>query len=282
MFAPRVWQRFLVEKGQTSAVRQAGSTKKQERAQSTKSFAEGDDGVVKTPRLMGAKLARSSERQERQKSISRASSVTSASGASSAKPREGMTKPLPPESAPAGKAGANAPGANVPEVKRAWRYRKGRWMYVVVKDEPKKSPTNSDGSMQVEQSGAEEDKKDVAAVMSGQIEAGEGTVSAGEAVGQKSPAVPEQLRRRVVPKSCKGKDVDHDGSVAASGEGAEGKMAQPSEGESEGSNGGDLDVRVGTEAGAETETVGPAAVKQLRKVLHRLVRRIHYTAFVCQ
>ena len=57
-------------------------------------------------------------------------------------------------------------------------------------------------------------------------------------------------------------------------------MMQPVEEEYEGSNSGDLGVRVGQEAGAET--VAPAALKQLRKMLHRLVRRIHYTAFVCQ
>jgi hypothetical protein len=326
----RAWQRFLMEKGQTSA-RQTCTIKKLERAASSTSSnifqhqstssSKSPDGVLnsKSPKLMDAKFVGKGEGKKKK---DRGHATSAPIADSCAKP--GTAMPKPQSAAAPGKACARRQvpvltsgdlageppgkaGEIVSQVTRAWRYRKGRWMYVVVKDDLKKPPERSNASVTVEESRALEDEQELVqelvAVKSEEIGSGEGSVTAGAAVGETAPLVKKPLRRRkgrltMPPKKRSvhgGKQGNgggaehklpalHQRTVNAEAEGTERKRTQAVDEivdeQSEGSISGDCGVLLGKQAGAET--VKATAVKPLRKMLHSLVRRIHYTAFVCQ
>ena len=331
----RALQRFLMEKGQMSAARQTGTTKKLERAPSSTSIninqhqstpsSQSPDGVLnsKSPKLMDPKFVGKSE-EKRKKVRGHATSAPSADSCakpgtatpkpqssaaqSSAAPAKACARRQVPELPSRDQAGETPgkAGEIASQVTRAWRYRKGRWMYVVVKDDAKKPPVRFDASMTVEESSALEDQQELVAVKSEEIGSGEGSVSAGAAVGETAPLVKKPLRRRKGRLTMPPKKRSVHGGKRGNGGGASHKLpaldqrrvnaahgeAEGTEGnrtqaldkivdeESEGSISGDRGMLLGKQAGAET--VKATAVKPLRKMLHSLVRRIHYTAFVCQ
>ncbi len=331
----RAWQRFLMEKGQTSA-RQTCTIKKLERAASSTSIninqhqstpsSKSPDGVLnsKSPKLMDAKFVGKSEGKKK-KDRGHATSAPSADSCA----KLGTSMPKPQSATAPGKACARRQvpvltsgetpgkaGEIASQVTRAWRYRKGRWMYVVVKDDLKKPPERSNASVTVEESSALEDEQEavqeLVAVKSEEIGSGEGSVTAGAAVGETAPLVKKPLRRRKGRLTMPPKKRSVHGGKQRNGGGAEHKLpaldqrtvnaeAERTEGkrtqavdeivdeQSEGSISGDCGVLLGKHAvgvllgkQAGAETVKATAVKPLRKMLHSLVRRIHYTAFVCQ
>jgi hypothetical protein len=176
----RALQRFLMEKGQMSAARQTGTTKKLERAPSSTSIninqhqstpsSQSPDGVLnsKSPKLMDAKFVGKSE-EKRKKVRGHATSAPSADSCakpgtatpkpqssaaqSSAAPAKACARRQVPELPSRDQAGETPgkAGEIASQVTRAWRYRKGRWMYVVVKDDAKKPPVRFDASMTVEE-----------------------------------------------------------------------------------------------------------------------------------
>ena len=228
--------------------------------------------------------------------------------------------------------------ASAPEVKRAWRYRKGRWMYVVLKEDPKKEPLRKEplevaqgraaskaGVEDLSAEGAEAHEGESAGAS--QREHGEAHAREGKAEelsleggrsaraaraddGDDGVVKKKRARRRskgrlTMPKkraylnsSTQQSRVNRTGRNVYGEDGVDGcGTAQVEEKNgcevAEGVEG--CETEAGCEKLGDTKGVGnkqgrpskgvtglaSAGLKPLRKMLHRLVRRIHYSAFTC-
>jgi hypothetical protein len=192
-------------------------------------------------------------------------------------------------------------GGNL-EVRRAWRYRKGRWMFVVVKDDVKKDERKK------ETPPPDADIDDVEALSAkhaqsgGQASVGEGAdAEVGESVNKK---VRRRVRGRLTMPKKRAKKAGDGGAGAKGGRGLKGGEDAARErgaGDRKGNGDeGDEDEAIGASAshaaikrepgddGQEVDELldeegarKDGSLKPLQKWLHRLVRRIHYAAFTC-
>jgi hypothetical protein len=339
-------QRFLAEKGNNSqggksAAKQARS-QKLERAPS-KDSKDDKEALQKSSKSMGKARAseraseRSSDRHKKKADSNRLPSTTPLATAAKSGVVNTIDKSLRPSAASGGGSAASGGGGGgvagpvavgaaggadgVAEVRRGWRYRKGRWMYVVLKDDIKKDEVKKVGSDIKENEDTDNAKEE-----------NEGTDNAKAdraitpTMGEEGKACREQEANSGGSESCRG-GMEGKGQGDGSGSGAnkkkkrrpKGKLTMPkkraylkhtrsSPSNMVGEGGvsesrvqteesgnpdvnGDFDVDAGGDLGAVGGEdhgeaggggrVSPTALRLMRKMLHRLVRRIHYTAFIC-
>jgi hypothetical protein len=340
----RTVQRFRAEQTQfgTKVAGRQSRTIKQEPFTSRERAAGKDDKDIgaKSSRVPGtggsggggdSGKVRASERHK-EKDTSRDSRVSPAHASRSHVGRERVASESPPAAGGGGKSSAQDTGGGA-EVKRAWRYRKGRWMFVVIKDDVKKDDRKKDAPVRSAEKGRDVESRapseaglsvrdDMASSSNGVDSKGEqvgqcdeGSTEGGGADIQSEEAVKKKARRRprgrlTLPKK-RGKKMA-DGSIKSglSNGGKHSDQSSASEGACEvpleetgyevgGSGGVGSEVGEGggssyrsslkrepgvdekdAEESPEDEEAhkGEGGVKPLKELLHRLVRRIHYSA----
>lgn len=242
----------------------------------------------------------------------------------------------PPGAGSGGKRPAEDSGGGA-EVRRAWRHRKGRWMYVVIKDDVKNTERKKDASSRVgcqterdAESGPSSEAAPLAPemvhtnshgddVQGEQVDESEKDSAEGGAAGcQSEEGVKKKMRRRprgrlTMPRkrgmkavespinSCQsneeGKKGDEDNasegaedaSRGRAGAGSSGRPAVSSYLKQDGAGDGRPsfkreapgDEHDAPEMAPQQGTQKGDGVRDLRKMLHGLVRRIHVAAFTC-